>query len=83
MNCKTLELASGTSLQFDHLHKYWLSAVIDLQHFVVSIGEYRGEKDKDAHLLLGKYKIYVCTNNLLEFSQPICQIEYLKLTHKK
>lgn len=48
MNYKTLELASGTSVQFDYLHKYLLSAVIDLQYFVVSIVECRGEKDKDA-----------------------------------
>lgn len=73
-------LASGTSVQVDHLHKYLLSTVLDLQHCVVSIGEYRDEQDKEcpqgAHLLLGKDKIYVCTNNLLKLNWPICQIEY-------
>lgn len=48
MNYQTLELASGTCVQFDHLHKYLLSAAIDLQYFVVSTVECRGEKDKDA-----------------------------------
>lgn len=59
-------------MQFDHLHKYLLSKVFDLQHCVMSIGEYRDEQDKEcpqrAHLLLGKDKIHVCTNNLLELN---------------
>lgn len=45
-------------MQFDHLHKYLQSAVCDLQHCVMSIGEYRDEQDKEcpwgAQLLLGK-----------------------------
>lgn len=48
MNYKTFALASGTCVQFDHLHKYLFSAVIDVQYFVVSTVECRGEKDKDA-----------------------------------
>lgn len=81
MNCETLELASGTSIKFDHLHKYLLRLkVFDLQLCVMFIGECRDEWDKEcpqgALLLLGKDKIYECTNNLLELNWPICQIEY-------
>lgn len=45
-------------MQFDHLHKYLLSTVFDLQHCVMSVGEYRDAKDKEcpqgAQLLVGK-----------------------------
>lgn len=43
---KTLDLTSGPSVQFDHLHKY-LSTVFDLQHCAMSTEEYRDEQDKD------------------------------------
>lgn len=64
MNYKTLELASGTSMQSDHLYKC-------LSYNIVLCPLRNSEMNKirnvlGAHLLLGKDKIYVCTNNMLE-----------------
>lgn len=79
MSYKTLELASGTSVQFDHLHKYLLSAVID--NILLCSGNTEVKKIRmpsGAHLLLGKDKIHGCTNNLLELSQPYLPNRILK-----